>query len=781
MPAMRHASYGLGVLGCLLMSLLITAAPAAAQASLRGTVRDESGAVLPGANVTVRHVDAGLTRTITTDARGSYEVAIAGGRYEIAAELPGFRTRPEQLSVGDDESRTLDFILQVAPLSLSETVTVTRGDQERTVIPNAVSVVQADRIQIGERRVSPAEALGDIPGLFTSNRYNYSLSGNVRLSIRAPLPPAGMRGVQIVEDGIPLTTADGTTQPGNIDLGSAGRIEVLRGPSSVLYGNSAGGVITVRTEFPKARKLIVEPDIQVGSFGYRRHAVKAQGTAGAIGYVVNLTRTETNGFRTNSGNGYGHSEVRQANVVIGAQLSPSTELRGVFNLFDLPFGENASTRLLADAETRPTFVRPQVLDAGLGEAATQGQGGVSVEHRFANASSLRVTGWGMWRDLRNPIPVQVIEIDRLGSGFRSDYQAALRLGSMPGEWTAGLDVSSQHDDRIEWANAGVAPGTREARTGALQLQELQEVKSVAPFARVSLALRPQWRLTAGARYDRYNFDSTDHFLVDGDQSSGRTLDAVSPMVGLTYLATDSLNVYGHFATAYQTPLTVELTNPSLREGGFNPDLKPSTLRSGELGVRGVAAPVGVRYEVLGYVSRVTDALVGFQRPDQKTYYRNAGAARRNGMEVLIDWEPLPRLETRLAYTYQHFTFTRFVAPEGDFSGKREPSAAPHQLTLRAGYQLPFGLRGSAQLQRVSAYPANNANTVSNWAYTVVDLRVAASHAWRMFGARPYFGIDNLFDERYNGSTVPNAAGARFFEPSPGRQAYVGLTLELGGS
>ena len=142
---------------------------------------------------------------------------------------------------------------------------------------------------------------------------------------------------------------------------------------------------------------------------------------------------------------------------------------------------------------------------------------------------------------------------------------------------------------------------------------------------------------------------------------------------------------------------------------------------------------------------------------------------------------IPRLQARLAYTYQHFRFTRFVAPEGDFSGKGEPSTAPHQLAVRASYELLLGLRASAQLQRVAAYPVNNANTISNWAYTVVDLRVAAGHKWKMFGARPFFGIDNLFDERYNGSTVPNAAGSRFFEPSPSRQGYVGLTLNLGGS
>ncbi len=763
--------------GSLLAWLLLSAVPAMA-ADLRGTVQDESGAVLPGVTVIILNLETNATETVMTDARGHYEVMVGAGRYEVTAELPGFRARPERISLSAEENRSIDVTLQVAPLSLSERVTVTRGDQERTVIPNAVSVVQADTIQIAQRRVSPAEALGDIPGLFASNRNNLSLSGGVRLAIRAPLPSGGMRGIQIVQDGIPLTMTDGTTQVNNIDLGSAGRIEVLRGPSSVLYGNSAGGVITIRTEFPDAQRLVVEPDFQVGSFGYQRQAVKVQGTSGSVGYLVNLTRSETDGFRTNDGNGYGHSEVHQANALIGVRLSPNTDLRGVFNVFDLPFGENPSTLTLEDARTRPTYVRPQVIAAGLGEAATQGQGGVTFEHRFANANALRVTGWGVWRDLRNPIPVQVIELSRAGGGLRSDYQGTLRLGGLAGEWTTGLDFSNQGDDRTEFANAGVPPGGDEAQNGAMQAQEFQEVRSVAPFARVSLALHPQWRVTAGARYDHYRFRTTDHFLSDGDQSSERTMEAVSPMVGVTYLVTDRLNLYGNLATAYQTPLTVELTNPSPTAGGFNPDLDPATLRSGEAGVRGVVDRARVRYEVSGYVSRVENALVGFQRADQKTYYRNAGESRRNGVEMLLDWEPIPRLQARLAYTYQDFTFTQFVAPEGDFSGLKEPASAPHQLKLRGSYEVGFGLRTSAQLQRVAAYPVNNANTISNWAYTVVDLRVSATGRWKVLGARPFFGIDNLFDERYNGSTVANAAGNRFFEPSPGRQGYVGLTLDL---
>jgi iron complex outermembrane receptor protein len=763
----------------IMLWLLASGQSVLAQGIIRGTILDETGAALPEAIITVRNLDTNAAQTTTSDGQGRYEFRIDAGRYEILADLPRFRARPETISLGDAETRTLDLTLQIAPLSISETVTVTRADLERTVIPNAVSIVESDDIQIGQRRVSPAEALGNIPGLFAANRNNLSLSGGVRLAIRAPMPAVGMRGIQIVQDGIPLTMADGTTQPTNIDLGSAGRIEVLRGPSSVLYGNSAAGVITIQTEFPTSQRIVVEPDFQVGSFGYQRQAVKVQGTAKSVGYLVNVTRSETDGFRTNSGNGYGHSDVRQANIAVGGQLTPTTELRGVFNYFDLPFGENASTLTLEDARNRPTFVRPQVIDGGLGEAATQGQGGLTLEHRFANANVLKVIGWGMWRNLRNPIPAQVIQLKRDGAGFRSEYQGVLRLGLVPGEWTSGLDFSDQRDDRVEYANAGVPAGGGPTRNGALQISQFEQVRSIAPFVRLGLALRPQWRITAGVRYDHYNFDVTDHFLTDGDQTAGRTMHAVSPMVGVTYLATDSLNLYANLSSAYQTPLTVELTNPSTTAGGFNPDLEPSTLRSGEVGVRGLAEALRLRYEVSSYWSRLENALVGFQRADQKTYYRNAGESRRKGLEMLLNWQPVSQLEARLAYTYQHFKFARFVAPEGDFSGKLEPSTPVHQLALSATVEALSVLRTSGQIRWVDDYFVNNTNTFSNWAYTVADVRVAASRKWKFLGARPFFGIDNLFNERYNGSTVANAVGNRFFEPSPGRQGYVGLTLDLG--
>jgi iron complex outermembrane receptor protein len=74
---------------------------------------------------------------------------------------------------------------------------------------------------------------------------------------------------------------------------------------------------------------------------------------------------------------------------------------------------------------------------------------------------------------------------------------------------------------------------------------------------------------------------------------------------------------------------------------------------------------------------------------------------------------------------------------------------------------------------------NDANTESNWAFTVVGLRVSLDRVIGRVAARPFAGIDNIFDERYNSTVSVNAVGGRYYSPSPGRSIYVGFRIGAG--
>ncbi|MDA1094082.1 MAG: TonB-dependent receptor [Acidobacteria bacterium] len=770
----------------LVVLLWIAAASSAGQGgtgTIDGTVSDESGAVLPGVTVSAAG-DNGI-RYGVSNTDGRYEISsLEPGRYEVEALLQGFLGTPASVSVTAGRTASANLSLAIAPMA--ETVTVTRTDQSLSVVPNSIAVVQRDQIEFAERRTSLDESLRGIPGLFVQNRRNYGLSGGIGISIRAPQPRFGLRGIAIIQDGIPITTADGTTEPGNVDLGSVGRIEVIRGPSSVLYGNSAGGVINLTTTFDRSRKLTIRPDVQFGSYGYNRQQIRADGGDAKTQFMFSASRFETDGFRANSA-----AEILQTNLLVRRELGPNTELRGVFNFNDTPYAESPSFLTEAEARREPLRDANDVCIAGAclargvalarnwGESARQGQGGLTLEHRFSETDRLRVTGWGMWRDLDAVGAFRNVTLGRNGFGFRSEYLGGTQAGTVGLDWAAGFDLSSQNDDRMEFGQVAPAVSGGRATKGALDIDQTEDVLSAGPFAQIGISPNDRVRFSAGVRWDHYDFTAGDRRLEDGDQSGDRTMSQVSPSVGVTFAAANGVNLFGNVATAYETPTTVELSQSPTGGGGFNQELGPQDLTSVEFGARGLISPARLRYEATVFVSTVDNALVSFQNASEEVFFRNAGKSSRDGVELALDWVPTASFSTRVAYTYQDFVFEEFVVGGKDFAGNLEPGAPRHRMFFGANYTAPFGLRSGATVRWVDKFATNNANTVFNWSYTVVDLRFGYDGHWGGVDVRPFLGIDNLFDERYNSSIITNGLAGRFFEPSPDREFYVGLTIGTG--
>jgi iron complex outermembrane receptor protein len=134
--------------------------------------------------------------------------------------------------------------LELAPI----VVTATRVSQSSADLPASIDRVDGRTIQAGQLQVNLSESLMTVPGVSAQNRQNYAQ--DLQLSVRGfgARSSFGVRGVRLYSDGIPGTMPDGQGQFSQFDLSSAGRIEVLRGPFSALYGNSSGGVIAIFTE-----------------------------------------------------------------------------------------------------------------------------------------------------------------------------------------------------------------------------------------------------------------------------------------------------------------------------------------------------------------------------------------------------------------------------------------------------------------------------------------------------------------------------------------------------
>src|SRR5688572_3806671 len=182
-----------------------------------------------------------------------------------------------------------------------EEIVVTATMIERTLerVPAAVSVITEDDIQLGRQQLALDEALARVPGVFMQNRYNFAQ--DLRLSIRGFGARAqfGIRGIKVLVDGIPETLPDGQGSVDSIDLGATSQIEVIRGPSSSLYGNASGGVISLTSE-GGGTEPYAQVRVAAGRYGFQKSQLKFGGETDRLNYLVSVSDQELEGYRAQS-------------------------------------------------------------------------------------------------------------------------------------------------------------------------------------------------------------------------------------------------------------------------------------------------------------------------------------------------------------------------------------------------------------------------------------------------------------------------------------------------
>ena len=208
----------------------------------------------------------------------------------FAAETADDQANTEEKQAAEEQVEELGDI----------TVQATRVDKSLYEIPASVGFVNKDDIQYGKQQLGLDESLNKIPGLFMPNRYNFNQDLSISIRGFGNRATFGIRGVKIYVDGIPNTLPDGQGGIDSIDIGSTDHIEVIRGPSSSLYGSSAGGVINLYTEDGPVDAPFVESRVTTGSYGYSLLQVKGGGQKDALNYFVSAQRLGYEGYRDHS-------------------------------------------------------------------------------------------------------------------------------------------------------------------------------------------------------------------------------------------------------------------------------------------------------------------------------------------------------------------------------------------------------------------------------------------------------------------------------------------------
>ena len=673
------------------------------------------------------------------------------------------------------------------------TVSVTRAELPLTKVPNAIHAV--DRQQISQARTTWGldEALALVPGVFVANRYNFSQDQRISIRGFGARSAFAVRGIKILVDGIPQTLPDGQGQLTNLELGEVDRIEVLRGAASALFGNASGGVISIWTNPHTVEQAREEARFVAGRFGQRSKRTwnKWQSTTGyrlgSGSAQLTVSRLDYEGERDHSA-----ADSRVLNARLNFPLGTGWSLALVTAVGDNPRADNPGSLTLAELRTNRDTAPVLNRNRHAGKAVTQFQTGATVRRTMANGGEAAFTIFGLTRDLENPITTTYIDLFRVDYGARASVTHPLPLGSLVHRLTAGVDYQRQRDDRKNF-NYLNTPGDSARRDTVRSLDQLERVTEIGPFVQSVLALSTRTTITAGLRYDWVKFNVRDRLIIapsNPDDSGERLMRALSGSLGVAVNPSSALTLYGNIGSSFETPTTTELANSPTGAGGFNPDLKPQQAWMFEVGVRGSTGGSGggrLAYSVAAFQADVRHALIPYEIAAPRFYYRNAGSTRHRGVEVSGGWSTLSGVSLNVAWTYSDYRFRHYALTDTVGStthvldGRALTGIPQHWLAAIVRIQ-PVALRGAwveLQQSHSSGYFVSDTAGTRTSPWWATNVRAGWEGTVRGMRLAPFLGVNNAFNHLYVSSVVINAARDRFYEPAPGRNIYLGLTVGAG--
>ena len=660
---------------------------------------------------------------------------------------------------------------EVPPL---DEVVVSASGFKQKIIDTAASItlINKNQIQSGQARDSLSEPLNRVPGIFALNRQNYAQDLQISSRGFGANSTFGTRGIRLIVDNIPGTVADGQGQTSHIDLPSTDRIEVMRGPFSVLYGNSSGGVIRIFTQ-DGGPKNEVQPYFEVGSYSQRKIGIQASGIFNRTNYLLDVGDFHTNGYRMHSA-----ADRFNANSKLQFKVGGGTNISLVANNVNLtaqdPLGLNQN-QLAANPQQAGTGAVTQ----NTRKSVLQTQAGVTIDTRLDRSNQLLFTPYYGQRHVTQFLNAQtngVINLKRNFYGMDSKWIHKTQALQMPLTVVSGIDINENNDHRQTFQNNSGIQGSlgQDYRMGAKNLDQ---------YIHADWRLLERLAVNIGARNSQTSLSSISNNPNNNANSGSTTYKALTSMASLQYFFSESSNVYVSYGSSFDTPTLNQVTysNAGListcSSQCSNFELLAATTKQIEIGLKSKVSN-STQVNLAFFNANTTNDIVVGGSLSGRTSFTNAPKTNRQGLEASAQWLMPFNLEMNLAYTLLSATVKEAYLNNGAYvlSGNRIPGVPNQGFFSELLWVKPNKSMEAALETRVNGSMAvNDINSPSVASgYAVMNLRgVLRQELPGGWSFSQFFRINNLLDRSYVGSVIVNQAFARFYEPAATRNWLIG--------
>ncbi len=592
-------------------SLLLSFTALLGQSTISGRIVDaETGQPLVGANVVLEGADMGAR----SDLDGNYLITgVAAGRYRLAVTYIGYTEEDQSFTIRGNLSLVYDFSLQPAVLA-GETVVVTgsRVGVALKNVPLTISVISEDEIrQSSESALLPVLS-ERVPGVFVTER---GVTGfGVADGAAGMITVRGVGGspntqVLVLIDGSPqFAGIFGHPLPDAYVASDVERIEVVRGPASILYGSGAmAGVVNIITKEQKADGLRLNGQTTFGSFNTQKYMASGGYRKDRLELFASINHDQTDGHRPNS-----EFEINNGYIKAGYAIGPHLDMSAGLNLVHFETND--------PGHRDSTWTQIHWLDI------TRGAALLSIDNDYDKIAG----GLKLFYNYGE---------HNIWDGFHStDVHRGLSLyqglSLIPNNTiTVGIDYSN-YGGKAENVELMMGQGVVFADTS---------VNEAGVYAFVQQILREKLMLNAGLRLENHSQYGLENV----------------PQVGLAYNIGPTTTIKGSVSKGFRSP---SIRNLFLWWPSSNPDLEPERMWNYEFGMMQYLISDRLRLDVTGFVS-VGDNLIQMKFAGEPPFARNTGEFNHRGVELQSNYLLSDNVSLNANYSYLNMEEPVTAAPE----------------------------------------------------------------------------------------------------------------------
>jgi iron complex outermembrane receptor protein len=711
---------------------------------------------LPLENV---RVSSGTT-VQTSSASGA--VTFSGENLRLVFLLEGYERLEKVFPKGE-------FSVQLVPsvMNLSG-VTVSAFDTERPLLQQAASVsrvTEQDLMRFNES--SPVLAFNQKAGIRIEERapasYRISIRGS---SLRSPF---GVRNVKIYWNEVPFTAPDGTTALNLLDLSNIRTAEVIKGPSGSVYGAGNGGAISLFSP-AQVDENRISSEYLLGDFGLTRYRLAISQQLGDGGIEASYVRQESDGYRD-------HSGVKRQVVQMSGYfpVSEKQELRTQVLISDLNYQIPGALNA-AQLASNPKQARPG--SVGQNSSIDQQAFLLSLGHTYRHSEQLSssTTVYLNTNAFENPFILDYKKELGFGYGTRTKISYNTQLGGKSLRLLAGGEWQQSQTQAQNFGN-------RAGKADTIRFADQLTASQGFLFQQAELQFNSKLLFTLGLSENFSSFQIDRQVAAGGGKTGLQTrtfAPILVPRVALNYQFNPSMSVYGSISSGFSPPTIDEVRT---NEGSVNLDLEAEKGTNYEVGYR--LGKERFTMEVIAYYFKLQETITTYANANGVVLFQNAGATDQKGVEASLDYALLRNskgfvrdLLFGTAYTGQFFTFENYQKRGQDFSGNALTGVPAHNLVSRMDLRTRVGLYLNFTHQFTEEIPLDDANTVYQDAYSLVNLRLGWVKQHGNWNLEIFAGVDNLLDATYSLGNDLNAFAGRFYQPAPTRNGYGGVKVGL---